>query len=106
MINKIITTAKIESEWLRHYGYIDSRKAETFSDIYFYDRMIPNGYAKVYMPLHQRCPMGYVNGLNLEENKEIIFGPRNHKNNIYTVLEYVIYNKLPGYLDMINHVKS
>lgn len=105
-MEKIISAAKTESEWLRHYSHVDSRKEETFEDIGFYDRMLPNGYAKVYMPLHQRCPMGYVKGLTLEDNKEIIYGPRNHENDIYTVLEFVIHNKLPGYQEMIDYVKS
>jgi len=105
-MDKIIKAAKTESEWLRHYSHTDSKRDEQFEDFLFYDRMLPNGYAKVYMPLHQRCPMGYIQGLDVTDNKDIIYGPRNHDKGIYTVLEFVIYNKLPGYQEMIDYVKS
>lgn len=105
MIEKIFKLAKIEAEWLRHYGHIDSRTFEEFKDIKFYDRMLPIGYSKVWTPLHQRCPMGYVKGLKLDDIKETIWGPRNHQNEIYTCLEFIIYNKIDGYLDLIKMIK-
>jgi hypothetical protein len=105
MIEKIFKLAKIEAEWLRHYGHIDSRTSEDFSDIKFYDRMLPIGYSKVWTPLSQRCPMGYVNSLDINDVKDTIWGPRNHENNVFTCLEFVIYNKIDGYSELINLIK-
>lgn len=106
MINKILKLARIEAEWLRHYGHIDSRKEEEFHDIKFYDRMLPIGYSKVYTPLYQRCPMGYTNSLNINEINDTIYGPRNHDKGIYTCLEFVLHNKIEGYLDLIKMIKN
>jgi hypothetical protein len=106
MIEKIFKLAKIESEWLSHYGHKDSRNQENFSDIKFYDRMLPIGYSKVWTPLHQRCPMGYVGNLNIDEVSEVIWGPRNHEKSVYTCLEFVIYNKIDGYQDLIKIIKK
>jgi len=78
---------------------------EQFEDIDFYDRMIPIGYSKVYTPLVQKCPMGFVNSLD-PEIAEVIFGPRNHEKGVYTPLEFVIYNKIEGYLDLIKLIKG
>lgn len=39
MIEKIFKLAKIEAEWISHYGHEDSRKDEQFEDFLFYDRM-------------------------------------------------------------------
>jgi hypothetical protein len=49
--------------------------------------------------------MGYVNSLNTE-TAEVIFGPRNHDKGVYTPLEFVIYNKIEGYLDLIKLIKG
>jgi hypothetical protein len=106
MIEKIFKLAKIESEWLSHYGHEDSRKEEEFEDIKFYDRMLPIGYSKVWTPLEQRCPMGYVDTLNINEVKGIVWGPRNHDNNIYTCLEFVIHNKIEGFEQLIKMIKK
>jgi hypothetical protein len=105
MKEKIFKLAKTEAEWMRYYGFVDSRKEEKFEDINFYDRMIPIGYSKVYTPLVQKCPMGFVNSLD-PESAEVVYGPRNHEKNIYTPLEFVIYNKIEGYLDLINLIKG
>lgn len=105
-LEKIFKTAKTEAEWLRYYGHVDSRNEEQFQDILFYDRMFPIGYSKVHTPLAIRCPMGYVNSLEMEYIKEIITGPRNHSKSIYTCLEFVIYNKVNGYLELINLIKE
>jgi hypothetical protein len=48
--------------------------------------------------------MGYVNGLT--EVVELVYGPRNHSKGVYTPLEYVIYNKVDGYLDLIKLIKG
>ena len=106
MIDKIFKIAKIESEWLSHYGHEDSRMNEKFEDIKFYDRMLPIGYSKVYTPLYLRCPMGYISSLDINNIKEITHGPRNHQNNIYTCLEFVIHNKIEGYMDLIKIIKK
>jgi len=105
MNEKIFKLAKTEAEWMRYYAHIDSRNDEKFQDINFYDRMLPIGYSKVYTPLSHKCPMAFVNKLDLE-NVEVIYGPRNHKNNIYTPLEYIIHNKIDGYLELIKIVKE
>ena len=105
MKEKIFKLAKIEAEWMRYYGFVDSRIEEKFDDIDFYDRMIPIGYSKVYTPLVQKCPMGFVDCLD-PENCEVVYGPRNHEKRIYTALEFVIYNKIEGYIDLINLIKG
>ena len=105
MKEKIFKLAKIEAEWMRYYGFVDSRMEEKFDDINFYDRMIPIGYSKVYTPLVQKCPMGFVDSLD-PENVKVIYGPRNHKKSVYTPLEFVIYNKIDGYDYLINLIKG
>ena len=105
MNEKIFKLAKLEAEWMRYYGFVDSRLEEKFDDIDFYDRMIPIGYSKVYTPLVQKCPMGFVNGLD-PETAEVVYVPRNHENNVYTPLEFVIHNKIDGYLDLIKMIKG
>lgn len=104
-MNKIFKLAKTEAEWMRYYGYVDSRKEEKFHDINFYDRMLPIGYSKVYTPLVQKCPMGYVNSLDVDK-AEVVFGPRDHEKGVYTPLEFVIYNKVEGYLELIKLIKG
>jgi len=106
MIDKIFKLAKLEAEWMSHYAHEDSRRDETFQDIKFYDRMLPIGYSKVYTPLHLRCPMGYVNSLDIKHIADTIYGPRNHENDVYTCLEFVIYNKIEGYKKLINLIKT
>lgn len=106
MIEKIFKLAKVEAEWISHYGHEDSRRDEQFEDFLFYDRMQTIGYAKVYTPLYLRCPMGFINSLDINSITEIIYGPRNHKNNVYTCLEFVIYNKIEGYEKLINLIKT
>ena len=105
MKEKIFKLAKTEAEWMKYYGFVDSRKEEKFGDIKFYDRMLPIGYSKVYTPLGHKCPIGYVNSLN-PETSEVVYGPRNHEKGIYTPLELVIYNKIEGYLDLIKLIKG
>ena len=105
MKEKIFKLAKIEAEWMRYYGHVDSRTNENFEDINFYDRMLPIGYSKVYTPLVNKCPMGYVNSLD-PQKAEVVWGPRNHENEVYTPLEYVFYNKVDGYLDLIKLIKG
>ena len=104
-IEKIVKLARTEADWLRYYGYVDSRTEEKFEDVGFYDRMVPIGYSKVYTPLAIRCPMGFVDSLDPETAK-LTSGPRNHEKGIYTVLEFVIYNKIDGYLEMIANIKG
>lgn len=104
MIDKIFKTAKLEAEWIKYYGHAVTRLAEPFDDINFYDRILPIGYSKVYTPLHIKCNMGCVN--TLESNPEVVNGIRNHSKSVYTCLEYVIHNKIEGYLNLIQIIKS
>lgn len=106
LLNKILRLAKVEAEWLSHYGHHESREAEEFADILFYDRMQSIGYAKVWTPLHVRCPMGYVSSLKLEEIIDTQHGPRNHEAGVWTCLEFVISNQVEGYLELIKLIKK
>lgn len=105
MLQKIFKLAKLEAEWMRYYGHETSRLEEEFNDINFYERMYPIGYSKVYTPLKYRCPMGFVNSLDID-SVEVVWGPRNHELKIYTPLEFVIWNKIDGYKDLINIIKN
>ena len=105
MKEKIFKLAKIEAEWMRYYGFADSRMQEKFDDLDFYDRMIPIGYSKVYTPLVHKCPMGFVDSLD-PEAANIVYGPRDHEKGVYTPLEFVIYNKIDGYKDLIDLIKG
>ena len=104
-IEKIVKLARTEADWLRYYGYVDSRMEEKFEDVGFYDRMAPIGYSKVYTPLAIRCPMAFVTGLD-PETAQVTGGPRCHERGIYTPLEFVIHNKIDGYLEMIAGIKG
>ncbi len=102
MKNEIFKLAKLEAEWLRYYTHKDSRNSEKFVDIYFYDRLISIGYAKVNTELIFRCPMGFVKTLKISDNIKIC----NKEDNAFTCLQFVIYNKIDGYLDLISIIKS
>lgn len=103
-IEKIKKLASTEADWLRYYGYVESRKEEKFEDVGFYDRMQPIGYSKVWTPLSIRCPMAFVTGLDLDAT--VTSGPRCHEKGVYTPLEFVIYNKIEGYLELIERIKG
>lgn len=105
-IKEIFKLAKGEAEWLKYYGHKESRNDESFLDFLFYDRMYSIGYCKVPTPLYIRCPLGYVNSLDVKYSTKIQTGPRNHSKHIYTCLEFVIYNKIDGYLELIKFIKS
>ena len=105
LLKKIFRLAKVESEWMSHYGHSESRESEEFNDILFYDRMKPIGYSKVWTPLHLRCPMGYVTSLDIEKINDTVYGPRDHAKGIYTCLEFVIHNRIEGYPDLIKLIK-
>jgi hypothetical protein len=95
VLEKIWKSAKTEAEWLKYYGHVDTRMNEKFEDVNFYDRIISIGYAKKNIPLPQRCSM-----LNVTSDKPVLesdiielkeeYSLRNHDNNIYTALEYLI----------------
>lgn len=98
----IFSVAKTEAEWVRYYCHIDYRKEEYLNDILsFYDVAQPIGYSKVYTPLVFKTNMGVVEGLEVDNTKKIQSAPRSHENNMYTCLEYYIYNKLSGYEELI-----
>lgn len=103
---KILRLATLEAEWMRHYGHEDSREKEDFYDLGFYDRMLPIGYSKVWTPLHLRCPMGYVSSLDISNITDTQYGPRDHAKGVYTCLEFVIYNKVEGYIELIKLIKK
>lgn len=96
-----------EVSWLYYYGSQQesedpnrtTRKTELYNDVLFYDRLISIGYTKKVIPLHMRCPAVFITSIKpvLEssiEELEIITGPRNHVNNIFTPLEYAFYFNL------------
>jgi hypothetical protein len=98
-----------ETSWLKYYASYqesgDPNRTTRFSDPYndakFYDRLIGIGYTKKVIPLSMRCAAGYVTSKKpvLEstiEELEIISGPRNHENNVYTPLEYMFALNLEG----------
>ena len=94
-LEKIWKSARIEADWLRYYGHSESRMSEKFEDVNFYDRIISIGYAKKNISLPQRCSM-----LNVTSDKPVLdsdiielkeeYSLRNHNNNVYTALEYLI----------------
>ena len=99
MLNKILKAAKTEADWLRYYGFREDRLLEKFDDHKFYDRIRSIGYTKTIIPLHSRCAMMCLtsNYPVLEtniNNLTIIHQTRNHTNNIYTALEYLIYKNI------------
>jgi hypothetical protein len=50
--------------------------------------------------------MGYVSSLNPENVTMLDSGPRNHSKSVYTPLEFVIYNKIEGYQDLISIIRK
>lgn len=51
-------------------------------------------------------PLGYVPSLNIDDVTEVIYDPRNHENSVYTCLEFVIHNRVDGYLDLVKLIKK
>ena len=98
-LEKIWKSARIEADWLRYYGHSESRMSEKFEDVNFYDRIISIGYAKKNISLPQRCSM-----LNVTSDKPVLesdiielkeeYSLRNHNNNVYTALEYLIAKRI------------
>lgn len=101
-IEEINKYADQETSWLKYYGCNQdngepnktTRQSDPYNDAKFYDRIISIGYTKRVIPLHSRCPAGYITSKKpvLEssvEELEFGSGPRNHENNVYTPLEYV-----------------
>ena len=98
-IEELWKSATTEADWLRYYGYRESRLNETFVDGDFYDRITSIGYTKRVIPLSQRCIMLYISSDKpvLESEVEELFpvsGLRNHIENVYSALEYMIARKL------------
>lgn len=95
LLEKILKAAQTEADWLRYYGHSETRMIEKFEDCKFYDRITSIGYAKKNIPLPQRCSM-----LNITSDKPVLesditelkeeYSLRNHDNNVYTALEYLI----------------
>jgi hypothetical protein len=109
-LERMWKSAKTEAEWLKYYGHEISRLEEDFSDEKFYDRIQSIGYTKRVISLHQRCSM-----LNVTSDKPVLESDitelvisnssRNHDNNIYTALEYLIHKKI-GINQLIEIVKK
>ena len=98
-IEELWKSATTEADWLRYYGYRESRLNETFVDVDFYDRITSIGYTKRVIPLSQRCIMLYISSEKpvLESEVEELFpvsGPRNHIENVYSALEYMIARRI------------
>lgn len=104
-IENIVKLAKEEAELLKYYGYRESRKEEQFNDILFYNRMKSIGYCKTETLLDRRCPRSFINSLSINDF-DLISGPRNHTDSVYTPLEFVIYNKIDGYKELISEIKG
>ena len=110
VLEKIWKSAKTEAEWLKYYGHVDTRMNEKFQDVNFYDRIISIGYAKKNIPLPQRCSM-----LNVTSDKPVLesdiidlkeeYSLRNHDNNVYTALEYLIAKRI-GTEQLIKIIKG
>lgn len=109
-----------ETSWLKYYGSNQepeegspntTRRNDPYNDVYFYDRIISIGYTKTVMPLHRRCPAGFVTSKKpvLEstvEELEYVSGPRNHENNVYTPLEYAFATNYDGIDKFIEILRS
>jgi hypothetical protein len=109
-LEKLWKCGKTEAEWLRYYGHEESRLEDEFSDVNFYDRISSIGYTKRVIALHQRCSMLNVTSdkpvLECNINELVISNSsRNHDNNIYTALEYLIHKKI-GINQLIEIVKK
>jgi hypothetical protein len=95
LLEKILKAAQTEADWLRYYGHSETRLVEKFEDCKFYDRITSIGYAKRNIPLPNRCSM-----LNITSDKPVLesdvedlreeYSLRDHNNNVYTALEYLI----------------
>jgi hypothetical protein len=95
LLKDILKAAETEADWLRYYGHSETRMSEKFEDSDFYDRIISIGYAKRNITLPNRCSM-----LNITSDKPVLesdvedlreeYSLRDHNNNVYTALEYLI----------------
>lgn len=97
----LIKYAEQEVSWLHYYGHRETRKIDAYDDAEFYERLVSIGYAKRNTPLDLRCAAAYITSQKpvLEsslEELESVSGPRNHKNNTYTPLEYVFAKNFEG----------
>ena len=109
-LEKIWKSARIEADWLRYYGHVDTRMGEKFEDVNFYDRIVSIGYAKKNIPLPQRCSMLNVTSdkpvLECDINELVVYNSyRDHNKNIYTALEYFI-GKGMATSQLINLIKG
>lgn len=98
-LDELYKYADHETQWLRYYGWSESRLSEPFNDHTFYDRLKSIGYTKRVIPLPMRCVAGYVTAdvpvLQADvEDLKLCSAPRDHANNVYTALEYVFAKNL------------
>jgi len=109
-LEEIWKSASTEADWLRYYGHRDTRMSEKFEDEKFYDRIVSIGYAKVVTELASRCAMTHITSDKPVMKSEVgdlrfTSGPRNHENNVYTPLEYLIGKKI-GTTQLVNIIKK
>lgn len=100
-----------ETQWLKYYGYRPDRKSDMYDDHLFYDRIQSIGYAKVVTPLSNRCVAAFITSdkpvlTSSIEELYVIHRLRNHKENIYSPLEYLMANKILNYIECINILKE
>ena len=87
--------AEQETSWLQYYGHDIARRADSYNDVNFYDRINSIGYCKKVIPLWMRCPKYYITSdkpvleSSVDELIEI-HEYRDHSKNIYTPLEFVL----------------
>jgi hypothetical protein len=97
-------SAEQECSWLHYYGHDEARRIDEYNDVDFYNRLKSIGYCKRVIKLDRRCPAYCISSDKpvLEstiEELQMVSGPRDHSNNVYTPLEYVMYNKIGRYLE-------
>ena len=108
-IQELNKYAEQEASWICYYGITETRKSDSYNDAKFYDRVLDIGdvtHAKR-IPLPLRCAACGLTSKRpvLEstvEELEITSGPRNHKDNIFTPLEYVLATQYDGYEKLIS----
>lgn len=108
--------ANQEASWLQYFGSDTERRLDNYNDVNFYDRIINTECVQrttrhIPLPLPMRCAACFITSKKpvLEskvEDLESTSNYRNHDNNIYTPLEYVLANKIDGYEKLIETLRS
>ena len=104
--------AEQEVSSLQYYATKESRGVDKFDDAQFYDRLKSIGYVKVSTPLYIRCPACRITSdkpvleSSLDELRITTEYWRDHSENVFTPLEYVLYKKIGIYQEFINILKQ